>query len=677
MNNLQDIVENIIIFERRFYEINPNGKFLESLVEFCYSFKTLLPPHFSIAVTDMDVFVTSLIGQNLELPIIEKQKINDYFKIHQAIAKNEVITQNSTSLGFELIQTTVPVHGIDGKVIGTINIFCQPVDNQKDGEFRNELVRAIGIGMETGVICRFLAERINYLFSADHVLITEYDTKEECFFSTSEFTFDKTTIIAENFEREKLTHGHLVYKTIQNTVQSYVYSSAKFPDIQDSPFKSKTKQTFIVAPIIAKDHIIGTLNVGFKPNAVLNKSIVYLVEELAWYLSICMGRDNISKSLDHLTQQLTVIERELHILKNNYSLQDTRAELLSDARDHLIQIIRNVGILCETENRQSDVALSHTVDILEKMTKAVIQIKDNSFALDNSSHVLVDIKLMIDEALFGIEESVIKNSLAVNNVLLSNQTVSCGFTELDKNEFDQILNNLLSVLITRSHPNSTIYFESRERKGRTHITLKNLQNDLSDGRHPEKIQEYQKRSELVFRTTKMLLSLTGIDFRFDLSSDCSYTCEFIFDQANSAPLLRPEIGLRNDIKIENESINILVVDDDEALSELMVAILESRNLLVSCHHDAASAIEEFKKEKFDLVITDLSLPKISGLELASRVKEMSPEVPVIMVTGWTSEMDKIKAENPQVDFILSKPFNLIDLLDAVDGSLKLSKPIEV
>ncbi|KAB2881401.1 response regulator [bacterium] len=677
MNNPQNIIENIIYFERRFYEINPDGRFLESLVEFCYSFKPLLPSRYSIAVTDTDVFVTSLIGQSLKLPVIEKRKIDEYFKINQAITNNEVFTQQSNSLGFELIQTTVPVHGIDGGVIGTFNIFYQPDDIQKDADYRNELVRAIGIGMETGVICRYLAEKINQLLSADHVLITEYDTIEECFFSASEFTFDNTTLVSEDFEREKLTYGHSIYKNIKNTVQSYVYSSAKLPDIQNSPFRNNTRQTFVVTPIISKDQIIGTLNVGFTHNTELNKSMIYLIEELAWYLSICMARDNNLKSLDQISKQLSVIEKELHTFQDTNSVRDLRREFLSDTRDQLIQIITNVGILCDIENQQSDAALSHIVDHLDKMTYAVNQLQSHDFVLDHSSHVAVDIKSIIDEALFGMEEKAAMNKMPVKNVLFSNRITSCGITELNRNEFDRILNNVLFVLINKSQLNSTIYFDSRESENRTHIMVRNFQGDLSAVRHPEDTQKHQKRSELVFRTTKMLLSLNDIEFRFDVFADFKFICEFIFKRTDSARFLRTEVELQNDIKVENESFNILVVDDDDALSELMVDILESRNFQVSCCHDATSAIEEFKKHKFDLVITDLSLPKISGLELASRVKDMCPAVPVIMVTGWTSEVEQIKEKNLNIDFILSKPFNLIDLMGMVEGALKLLKPIEV
>ncbi|MBL7958640.1 response regulator [bacterium] len=650
---------------------------MESLAEFCYSFRSLLPSRYSIAVTDTDVFVTSLIGQSLKLPVIEKRKIDDYFKINQAITNNEVFTQQSNSFGFELIQTTVPVHGVDGVVIGTFNIFYQPDDTQKDADYRNELVRAIGIGMETGVISRYLAEKINQLLSADLVLITEYDSMEECFFSASEFTFDKATLVSEDFEREKLTYGHSIYKNIQNTVQSYVYSSAKSPDIQNSPFKNNTKQTFIVTPIISKDQIIGTLNVGFTHNAELNKSTIYLIEELAWYLSICMGRDNNTKSLDQITKQLSVIEKDVHTLQDNNSLRNLRREFLSDTRDQLIQIITNVGILCGIENQPSDAALSHTVDHLEKMTNVVNQLQSNDFVLDNSSHISVDIKSLIDEALFGIEEKAVKNNMFIKNTLFTNRITSCGITELNRNEFERILNNVLFELIDKSQPNSTIYFESSESESRIHIMMRNFQNNLSAGRHPEKKQKYQKRSELVFRIAKMLLSLNDIEFRFDVSADFEFSCEFIFKRANSARLLRTEEVLQNDIKVENESFNILVVDDDDTLSELMVDILESRNFRVSCCHDATSAIEEFKKHKFDLVITDLSLPKISGLELSSRVKDMNPAVPIIMVTGWTSEVEQIKEKNLNIDFILSKPFNLIDLMGMVEGALKLLKPIEV
>ncbi len=118
-----------------------------------------------------------------------------------------------------------------------------------------------------------------------------------------------------------------------------------------------------------------------------------------------------------------------------------------------------------------------------------------------------------------------------------------------------------------------------------------------------------------------------------------------------------------------KEIKILIVDDEDSLRELLVEILETEDLTVLCCSDAAQALDFFKKNSYDLVITDFGLPKINGLQLAEKIKDINPATPIIMLTGWGSESEPFKDENHYVDFILTKPFDLNDLLKMIKKSL--------
>jgi DNA-binding response OmpR family regulator len=115
---------------------------------------------------------------------------------------------------------------------------------------------------------------------------------------------------------------------------------------------------------------------------------------------------------------------------------------------------------------------------------------------------------------------------------------------------------------------------------------------------------------------------------------------------------------------------ILIVDDDDSLLELLVEILESDDCAVYCCSDADHALEVFKKEGHDLVITDFGLPRISGLELAAEVKKINAATPVIMLTGWGADSEPFKDESQHVDHVLTKPFALQDLMELVRKSIK-------
>lgn len=79
---------------------------------------------------------------------------------------------------------------------------------------------------------------------------------------------------------------------------------------------------------------------------------------------------------------------------------------------------------------------------------------------------------------------------------------------------------------------------------------------------------------------------------------------------------------------------ILFVDDHEVLARLSCEILEMQGYRAVCAYNAADALEKFEQEKFDILVTDFRMEGMDGLELAKRVHQKNPEVPVIIVTGY-------------------------------------------
>ena len=96
---------------------------------------------------------------------------------------------------------------------------------------------------------------------------------------------------------------------------------------------------------------------------------------------------------------------------------------------------------------------------------------------------------------------------------------------------------------------------------------------------------------------------------------------------------------------------------------------------------AQEGLDKFKQDKFalaftgfedrfDLVLTDLGMPEMSGWQLAKKIKQMDPDVPVGLITGWTVPTTKEKMKEQGVDFILCKPFDYTKVLREVNAVLK-------
>jgi len=104
-------------------------------------------------------------------------------------------------------------------------------------------------------------------------------------------------------------------------------------------------------------------------------------------------------------------------------------------------------------------------------------------------------------------------------------------------------------------------------------------------------------------------------------------------------------------------VRILVIDDEEAVRDILSRMLKIKGHQVEVAGDGEEGIELFKKQSFDLVFTDLGMPRISGWEVGKTMKALDPTVPVIMITGWGMELDRAKMVENGVDLIISKPFN--------------------
>lgn len=108
-------------------------------------------------------------------------------------------------------------------------------------------------------------------------------------------------------------------------------------------------------------------------------------------------------------------------------------------------------------------------------------------------------------------------------------------------------------------------------------------------------------------------------------------------------------------------ISILVVDDDKSMREFLELILKREKYNVICAKDGADAILLLKNNYFDLVITDLMMPAINGLELLKKAKELYPDIKVLMITAFGTIETAVEAMKLGAYDYITKPFNNDDL----------------
>src|SRR5690349_2187788 len=122
----------------------------------------------------------------------------------------------------------------------------------------------------------------------------------------------------------------------------------------------------------------------------------------------------------------------------------------------------------------------------------------------------------------------------------------------------------------------------------------------------------------------------------------------------------------------NDRPRILVVDDEPQLTRVLRTGLTSRGYDVRAAADGLAGFEVFNDWHPDLVITDLAMPNVDGLELCKRLRAVSP-VPIIVLSAKGEEKTKVEALDLGADDFVTKPFGIDELLARVRASLRRAK----
>lgn len=104
---------------------------------------------------------------------------------------------------------------------------------------------------------------------------------------------------------------------------------------------------------------------------------------------------------------------------------------------------------------------------------------------------------------------------------------------------------------------------------------------------------------------------------------------------------------------------VLVIDDEESIRGVLARTLSQVKHEVSLAEDGEEGVRLFKEKEFDIVLTDLGMPGMSGWEVCRMIKQISPRTPVGMITGWGMELGKGKMEEYGLDFLIPNPLSLI------------------
>ena len=114
---------------------------------------------------------------------------------------------------------------------------------------------------------------------------------------------------------------------------------------------------------------------------------------------------------------------------------------------------------------------------------------------------------------------------------------------------------------------------------------------------------------------------------------------------------------------------ILLAEDDNDMRRFLVKALENAGFQVSPHDNGMSAYQRLREEPFEMLLTDIVMPEMDGIELARRAAELDPDIKIMFITGFAAVALNSDSEAPKNAKVLSKPVHLRELVSEVNKML--------
>ncbi len=358
------------------------------------------------------------------------------------------------------------------------------------------------------------------------------------------------------------------------------------------------------------------------------------------------------------------------------ALGSMAAGIAHDFNNLLMAILGNVELL-QTELEGTN--LKKRLDNIEKCVndgaetikriQAFVKGKQDS----HLSEEAIDTAVVIEEAV-QFTRPLWKDECEKKGIYISIET------ELDRSltaniaayELREVLINLVINAVDAMPHGGKIFITSYKKDGRAIIEVRDTGTGIEDDVIDHIFDPYfstkdSGSSGLGLSIVYGLVSNAG--GKVDVVSQKGCGSTFIISLPSSKTDSEGKRESESDRKRDTSTLKIMAVDDEEQIVELIGLMLENIGHKVQVVSDPKEALSVFKKEHFDLVLTDLGMPGISGWEIAKTVKEYSPETFVVIMTGWGESFKEKDLKDKGIDALLAKPFRLDNILEVISRLL--------
>lgn len=331
----------------------------------------------------------------------------------------------------------------------------------------------------------------------------------------------------------------------------------------------------------------------------------------------------------------------LHSLNNSVNVIMSRTQLLEQIteKDSVTEGIRLIE--------------KSAVDIIEQIRRVENFLGERGTLMDSKTEPLVDI--LEDAVEFARMQFKVEENERRRSVIIEKQYFSNVFIKTDTRLLREIFISIILKVADLIQKKGTLSLCLQTEKETILTVAVNKEGTTEDQQQPGIF------SGIDIRQVAQKLKIRIIE---EESADC-YSLKAVLP-------FRQIVREREDEPIHGEfrlrDLDIIIVEDEQALQKIMFELFDQMGNRVFIYENGQEALDDFRKNPCDLVITDYDIKGITGIELSARVKEISEKTATILLSGWM--LEDLSAYKNVVDLFMPKPFKLDDLIKNISRVMK-------
>jgi signal transduction histidine kinase/ActR/RegA family two-component response regulator len=490
-------------------------------------------------------------------------------------------------------------------------------------------------------------------------------------------------IVGRNFEEVK----QMRFKVGVDGIVGWVAKTGKLlyvPDVSKDPRYipgSPAGKSEVAIPFKIRDQVIGVLDIESNEPRGFDEEDLKTLSSFVSQMSISIENAQLFSDLKKTLQELRQAQDQIIQAEKLRAMGEMASGVAHDFNNVLAVVLGNIQLLLHQLDRLSPEEIREGLKIIERSSKdgaeTVRRIQEFTGVRRDREFISLSLNEIITEVV-NITQPRWKDQTQKKGIQVG-LTAQLGEIPLvmgSPSELREVLTNIIFNAV-----------DAMPQGGRLTIVTQPQAEDWVEVRIADTgigmTEEVKKRIFDPFFTTKGVTN-SGLGMSVSYGIIKRHGGEILIESElgkGTTFIIHLPTGYGEEVAVvkevtpikESRQARILVIDDEDSVRDILSRILMTKGHQVVVASNGEEGIERFRSQPFDLVFTDLGMPKISGWEVGKTIKGINPKIPIAMITGWGMELDREKMSESGIDLIVSKPFNFDQVIHLVSEAMELKE----